>query len=1290
MSRISTYIFCLFLIFSNITAQKTGYTELCEGNNNFTAPASFVLEQSSGILSVEINKESSKTWQGFGTELVDMVDITSKEIVNLRLKADTPMLLSVQIFDGYYVYTTRSVKIYPSEDFVDYCIDFTGSSSVDKKMIKKILLTPNGNTIEQFHANLQIDEIKLGTDAQYLASAGAVSKKNVFTESKNNKLLLLDIDNSQSISIIESGLGIENIQIGEIINKQSEITFDCKESFIGSDYFSVSINGIENYENNEIKIPINIEGNNTPFIESITGKNILAGDTVLVSLKNITDGNSTVEQNLIISATSNNQEVLPDSNITVDFNIGESVGKLRFSCNKADSNIIVTIKLDDQYSVNSIYETSFLVNSFNQINNKPEIDAVFDKFIYIENGESSISLSGISDGDADQQNLSFSFESGNSNIVPNADISVEYVQGSSEGLLKVIPKAAGTTRITISVADDGGNNNNNGNQLTEISFNLEVGNLPKNGDVADFSSFDNWGRSFENGQQYYELGTFHGKENVLKITLNDKACWTGTIYNLPELNLDKHRYMSYEIYFEGKSFEQFSSGKTHAYFYDDGWDADINRNVNAAHDERMTIPIKKWGAVFLDFRKAGGLDNNNGEEINVARIKKVLLNYASDFTWPFPIDDGTVYIANLKVGDAVPDSLIPVIPTKCTINPVANQVVFSGDSEQTIHLTGIGNGKTDGIKPLLTIAASDTTLIEGIVVSEIDDSGKAFVNYTPKDLTGKTSVSVTVSANDANAKTIVFVIDVIDKDITKTVDVELFPGTGYQTMQGFGTFYFPSRQNYTNIYTDELGASAVRIGLISNQIEPVNDNDDPNVLNLSALNYDAFDFDYLRRLKENGVENFILTSWSPPAWMKKNMSVDYGYASAPNYAETDNILEPYYYDEFAESMVAVVKILKNEADIDLYAIGIQNEPAFNEPYASAVLSPDKFADLVGIVGERFEREGITTKLYMPEQVFSQSHYSMAQYINVLIARPESEKYVDIIATHAYGEDGIKPGQPSYPGWVELWSNTKKCQNPKELWMSETFPECKGYDDAFSLAGAIHGAIKFGNISFWTLWDIEGTLMKTSKKLESFYTSQNYYKFIRPGARRIKAESLHEDIMVTSFNDYKNNMLTTVVINKNSDPLTIRLLSKIDSIPSEFDVYTTARNMNFVHRGSIEPNSTLSLPAKSITTLVGYTDGEMVVETEQEDLLPDNYKLYQNYPNPFNPTTTIKYSLSKSTKVKLAVFDILGRRVEMLVDQNQSAGNYNLQFNASRLSSGVYFYRIITNEFVEVKKMILIK
>nr|MCU0406331.1 T9SS type A sorting domain-containing protein [Ignavibacteriaceae bacterium] len=86
----------------------------------------------------------------------------------------------------------------------------------------------------------------------------------------------------------------------------------------------------------------------------------------------------------------------------------------------------------------------------------------------------------------------------------------------------------------------------------------------------------------------------------------------------------------------------------------------------------------------------------------------------------------------------------------------------------------------------------------------------------------------------------------------------------------------------------------------------------------------------------------------------------------------------------------------------------------------------------------------------------------------------------------------------------------------------------------------------------------------------------------------------------------------------------------------------------------------------------------------------DFGLEQNYPNPFNPSTTIKYSISENGFVKLSVYNLLGEEVTTLVNNEQKAGRYEVNFNAKELSSGIYMYRLESNNFLSIKKMILIK
>jgi hypothetical protein len=102
-------------------------------------------------------------------------------------------------------------------------------------------------------------------------------------------------------------------------------------------------------------------------------------------------------------------------------------------------------------------------------------------------------------------------------------------------------------------------------------------------------------------------------------------------------------------------------------------------------------------------------------------------------------------------------------------------------------------------------------------------------------------------------------------------------------------------------------------------------------------------------------------------------------------------------------------------------------------------------------------------------------------------------------------------------------------------------------------------------------------------------------------------------------------------------------------------------------------------------------GEQISEVEEnETSLPNDFKLEQNYPNPFNPLTTLSFSIPVEGNVALKIFNIIGQEIEVLVNENLSAGSHSFQWNAENHSSGIYFYKLITDSFTEMRKMVLLK
>jgi len=99
---------------------------------------------------------------------------------------------------------------------------------------------------------------------------------------------------------------------------------------------------------------------------------------------------------------------------------------------------------------------------------------------------------------------------------------------------------------------------------------------------------------------------------------------------------------------------------------------------------------------------------------------------------------------------------------------------------------------------------------------------------------------------------------------------------------------------------------------------------------------------------------------------------------------------------------------------------------------------------------------------------------------------------------------------------------------------------------------------------------------------------------------------------------------------------------------------------------------------------------VITDVGHNSLNPNEFKLYDNYPNPFNPTTIIRYSIPEVSFTSIKIYNELGKEVASLVNETKSAGTFEVEFNASNLSSGVYFYTIQAGSFKETKKMILAK
>jgi hypothetical protein len=120
------------------------------------------------------------------------------------------------------------------------------------------------------------------------------------------------------------------------------------------------------------------------------------------------------------------------------------------------------------------------------------------------------------------------------------------------------------------------------------------------------------------------------------------------------------------------------------------------------------------------------------------------------------------------------------------------------------------------------------------------------------------------------------------------------------------------------------------------------------------------------------------------------------------------------------------------------------------------------------------------------------------------------------------------------------------------------------------------------------------------------------------------------------------------------------------------------------------NIAVSNTGPELEPLIDKMGEDSIVSVEDESSLPSDFRLFQNYPNPFNPETKIRFELSSKNFIKLQVFDILGRELTTLVNEEKYPGGYEVIFNASNFSSGTYFYHFQTSSTTISRKMTYLK
>jgi hypothetical protein len=353
--------------------------------------------------------------------------------------------------------------------------------------------------------------------------------------------------------------------------------------------------------------------------------------------------------------------------------------------------------------------------------------------------------------------------------------------------------------------------------------------------------------------------------------------------------------------------------------------------------------------------------------------------------------------------------------------------------------------------------------------------------------------------------------------------------------------------------------------------------------------------------------------------------------------------------------------------------------------------------MIKVVGLRFERENIRSKIYWAEALPAQG--AIQNYITAVKNDPVARQYGSIVAIHNYDGDGINVGGAGAEEWERIYQWAQAGEPKCPTWMTETSGHANSWDGALTLAGNIYNALVSGNASAWVFWSFTVSkesevfgLVVDNEPTSRFYVSKQIYRFVRPGAVRVDVASADADVPCAAFRNDREGTLSVLLINKSNIPKAMRISGA--GVPASLASYTTADKRHCEAGPAVGSDGLILLPPSSVTTLVGSLNASSPVE-DRGGAVPDRFVLFQNFPNPFNPETFIEFEIPRSCLITVRVYNVLGRSVRTLVHADFQAGRHRIRWDgrddAGRsAASGLYLVRLSTEGFVGVKKGFLIR
>jgi O-glycosyl hydrolase len=410
----------------------------------------------------------------------------------------------------------------------------------------------------------------------------------------------------------------------------------------------------------------------------------------------------------------------------------------------------------------------------------------------------------------------------------------------------------------------------------------------------------------------------------------------------------------------------------------------------------------------------------------------------------------------------------------------------------------------------------------------------------------------------------------------------------YQQMDGFGAaiadWLIPHNNDaaYIDGIINDLGISIIRLFMLP-AFEPSNDNADTLTRGTFNTGGDvATQLAVVAKLHAAGLERVVLSTFSPPAWMKTNAS------------EIGGELRPDMYGEFAEYYSEYVKLIQ-QAGLTVYAASPENEPAWAQSYSSCVYSPVQMRDIVIHLGRRFATDRLPVKIFWAEDLLTNQWQS---YAGAVFASAEAKPYGAIVAVHHQGVGASEVSRyTSARARVESASTT-----PYSLgfWNSEISGYPDGWAGAFTMAQGFMVSLRDGKMNALLFGSPSipasanqnrEALMVDKQPTERYYVAKQFYRYIRPGAVMVGCSSDDTTVMAVAFVHKANRTMTVVLVNTGSSATTVSLQGS--NLPG-FTQIRTSQSETCDTVGTV--TSTLTLPVSSITTLyaTGYASAMSIV------------------------------------------------------------------------------------------------